>query len=251
MVEHLKKIDLVIPCAGMGTRLGYLTKNITKNMVKINGVSILEHQLNKFYIHKKKINKVHFILGYKASILKSYILKLNLPFKINFHINKNFKKTGCAYSLSFVLKYLRNDALILNSDLILKQEKISNIIKNKKINFVYLRKPKLNKKSRAVKASIDKNKIIKIDILNNNFNFDVVGPFKLNIKSILILKKIYKSINSKEFLRMSCYSFFGKLVNYIDLDYHILKDSDWYEVNTIKEYKNSFKEKIFKFTYNY
>ena len=54
MVDHLKKIDLVIPCAGMGNRLGYLTKKITKNMVKVNGISILEHQLEKFLVHKKK-----------------------------------------------------------------------------------------------------------------------------------------------------------------------------------------------------
>ena len=81
MVDHLKKIDLVIPCAGMGTRLGHLTKFITKNMVVINDKSILEHQLEKFLVHKKKINKIHFVLGFRASILKSYIQKLKLPFK--------------------------------------------------------------------------------------------------------------------------------------------------------------------------
>jgi choline kinase len=245
MVEHLKKIDIVIPCAGMGTRLGYLTKNITKNMVKINGVSILEHQLNKFYIHKKKINKVHFILGYKASILKSYILKLNLPFKINFHVNKNFKKTGCAYSLSFVLKYLRNDTLILNSDLILKQEKISNIINSKFNNFVYLRKPLANKKTRLVKAKIYKNKVVNIDINKNSFDLDVVGPFKISLRLVNKLRLIYKSLKNNEFSKISCYVFFGKITRYTNLSYQILRDSDWYEINTIKEYKESFKEKIF------
>ena len=53
MADHLNKIDLIIPCAGMGKRLSRLTKNITKNMVSINGCSILEHQLSKF-LHKKK-----------------------------------------------------------------------------------------------------------------------------------------------------------------------------------------------------
>lgn len=245
MADHHKKIDLVIPCAGMGTRLGYLTKNKTKNMVEVNGISILEHQLKKFYKHKKKINIIHFILGYKSSILKSHILSLNLPFKINFHINKKFKKTGCAYSFSLILNDLKHNVLILNSDLILRQEKISKIINDKKINFVYLRKPKLNYKSRSVKANIDKKKIIKIDILKKGFNFDVVGPFKINIKSILTLRKISKLIDRKEFYKMSCYSFFGKLVNYTNFNYDILEDSDWYEINTIQEYKKSFNEKIF------
>ena len=47
MVDHLKKIDLVIPCAGMETDMVTSLK-ITKNMVEVNGLSILEHQLKKF-----------------------------------------------------------------------------------------------------------------------------------------------------------------------------------------------------------
>ena len=243
-VELPKKIDLVIPCAGMGTRLRYLTQNCTKNMLEINGLSILEHQLNKFYIHKNVVNKIHFILGYKEKILRSHILKLNLPFKVKFHFNKKFKTTGCAYSFSLVLSKIKNDALILNSDLILKQSKISNILLRKK-NFVYLRKPKINKKSRSVKAKILKKKIIDIDIMNKNFNFDVVGPFRITNNSLLFLKKLCNIINAKEFSKMSCYVFFGKIINFNNLDYEILRDQDWYEINTIDEYKKSFKEKIF------
>jgi len=245
MADRHKKIDLVIPCAGMGTRLGSLTKNNTKNMLKINKLSILEHQLKKFNNHKKKINKIHFILGYKSSVLKSFISKLNLPHKVSFYINKKFKTTGCAYSISLVLKYLKNDTLILNSDLILRQNLISNILKSKKNNFVYLRKPKVNQKSRAVKANILKNKIIDIDIVKKSFNFDVVGPFKIKKKSLPILIKISNLINQKNFSKMSCYVFFGKLVKYVDFNYDIIKDTDWYEINTIQEYKRSFNEKIF------
>ena len=245
MVDHLKKIDLVIPCAGMGTRLGHLTKFITKNMVVINEKSILEHQLEKFLVHKKKINKIHFVLGYRASILKSYIQKLKLPFKIKFHINKKYKTTGCAYSFSLAFKHLKNDVLILNSDLILSQIKISNILNNKKNNFVYLRKPIINKKIRPVKAKIYKKKIINIDIYKNNFELDVVGPFKISLRLINTLKFIHKSFTNNEFSKMSCYTFFGKITDYVNLNYQILNDKDWYEINTIKEYRESFKEKIF------
>jgi len=245
MVAHHKKIDLVIPCAGMGTRLGCLTKFVTKNMVAINDKSIIEHQLDKFLVHKKKINKIHFILGYRASILKSYIKKLKLPFKIKFHINKKYKTTGCAYSFSLVLKYLKYDTLILNSDLILNQKKISNIINSKFNNFVYLRKPLANKKTRLVKAKIYKNKVVNIDINKNSFDLDVVGPFKISLRLVNKLRLIHKSLKNNEFSKISCYVFFGKITRYTNLSYQILRDSDWYEINTIKEYKESFKEKIF------
>lgn len=245
MVKQHKKIDLVIPCAGMGTRLGHLTKNITKNMVIINGRSILQHQLEKFLIHRRKINNIHFILGYKASILKSYILKLKLPFKIKFHINRKYKTTACAYSFIKALKYFSNDIIVINSDLVLNQKKISYILNNKKNNFVYLRKPLKNKKNRVVKAIIKKNKISKIDIYENNFDLDVIGPFKLSLKSINILKQIYRSKRVSEFFKMGCYTFFGKITSYTNLNYQVLKDLDWHEINTYKEYKESFKEKIF------
>ena len=245
MVAHHKKIDLVIPCAGMGTRLGYLTKFVTKNMVVINDKSIIEHQLDKFLVHKKKINKIHFILGYRASILKSYIKKLKLPFKIKFHINKKYKTTGCAYSFSLVLKYLKYDTLIINSDLILNQKKISNIINSKFNNFVYLRKPLANKKTRLVKAKIYKNKVVNIDINKNSFDLDVVGPFKISLRLVNKLRLIHKSLKNNEFSKISCYVFFGKITRYTNLSYQILRDSDWYEINTVKEYKESFKKKIF------
>ncbi|MDB3894452.1 hypothetical protein N9324_00060 [Candidatus Pelagibacter sp.] len=247
MVDHLKKIDLVVPCAGMGSRLGFLTKKITKNMLKINGISILEHQLNKFLIHKEKIGILHFIIGYKANILKSYILSLNLPYKIKFHINKNYKKTGCAYSFLQALKYLKNDILVINSDLIFEQKIINNLFNNKKNNFVFLRKPILNKKMRAVKAIIKNNRIVKIDILNKDFNFEVVGPFKISSKSLTILKKICKKLEIDNVINLCCYTLFGKILNQIKINYNIIKDSDWYEVNTFEEYKQSFKKKIFKY----
>jgi len=246
MVDHLKKIDLVVPCAGLGSRLGFLTKKITKNMVKINGISILEHQINKFLIHKEKIGILHFIIGYKAKILKTYILNLNLPFKIKFHINKNYKKTGCAYSFLQALKYLKNDVLVINSDMIFEQKIINNFFDYKKKNLVFLRKPIVNKKQRAVKAIVKRNRIVKIDILNRNYNFEVVGPFRINFESLRFLKKISNEINIENLINLSCYSLFGKILNQKKINYKIIKDSDWHEVNTLVEYKQSFRKKIFK-----
>ena len=246
MADPLNKIDLVIPCAGMGTRLGSLTKKITKNMLKINGISILEHQLNKFLIHKDKIGILHFVIGHKAKILKSYILNLNLPYKIKFYINKNYKKTGCAYSFLQALKYLKNDVLVINSDLIFEQKIINNIFDNKKKNFVFLRRPIINKKQRAVKAIIKRNRIVKIDILNRNYDLEVVGPFRISSESLIILKKISKKIDIEKVINLCCYSLFGKILNKIQINFNIIKDSDWYEVNTLEEYKQGIKKKIFK-----
>ena len=176
----------------------------------------------------------------------THISKLKLPFKTKFYTNKRFKKTGCAYSFIIASKFLKNDVLIINSDLILNQKKISNILYNNKSNFVYLRKPLANKKKRPVKAKLFKKKIIKISISKKNSDLEVVGPFKLSLISVNKLKEKYKSLDKYEFSKMSCYSFFGKIVKDINLYYQILNDADWYEINTTKEYNESFKNRIFK-----
>ena len=136
--------------------------------------------------------------------------------------------------------------MVLNSDIVFHQKIIDNILKYKKNNFVLLRKPKKDNKQRSVKALILRGKITKIDILRKNFNFEVVGPFKLNTESIIILNKIYKQTNFKKLSKLSCYSFFGKILNNIDINYNFIKDDDWYEINTLNEYYESFKNKIFK-----
>ena len=51
MVDQNNKIDLVIPCAGMGKRLGRLTKNITKNSLALTRSSQIT---KKNYKRKKK-----------------------------------------------------------------------------------------------------------------------------------------------------------------------------------------------------
>ena len=73
-----------------------------------------------------------------------------------------------------------------------------------------------------------------------------MGPFKLSLISVNKLKEKYKSLDKYEFSKMSCYSFFGKIVKDINLYYQILNDADWYEINTTKEYNESFKNRIFK-----
>ena len=44
MGEH----NLVILCGGKGTRIGKITKNIPKPIIKINGINFLQHLIN-FY----------------------------------------------------------------------------------------------------------------------------------------------------------------------------------------------------------
>ncbi|HCW08116.1 MAG TPA: glucose-1-phosphate cytidylyltransferase [Cytophagales bacterium] len=68
-------MKVVLFCGGMGTRLGGLSDNLPKPMVKIGYRPILWH-IMKYYAH---FGHKEFILclGYKADIIKDYFLKYN------------------------------------------------------------------------------------------------------------------------------------------------------------------------------
>ncbi len=231
--------DLVIPCAGKGSRLGKFTQNITKNMVMVNNISLFEHQINSFASCKKKINFIYIILGYKSKKLKSFISSLNLPFKFKFYTNKDYFKSECGGSLKKILNKLKNNTIIINSDLILENKKIHHIFNNKHQNFFYARKRKDNIKKRKIGARVINKKIVKIDTLEKDSNLEVVGPFKINKKAIKKLKFIVRKISKKELAKISCFSLLGKLSSDVRFKYGLIKDKEWYEINTKKDYFNA------------
>ena len=63
-------MQAVILAAGMGKRLGELTKNNTKCMVKINGISLINRLLEQ--LSKLSLNKIIIVIGYEGGKLKDY-----------------------------------------------------------------------------------------------------------------------------------------------------------------------------------
>lgn len=56
-------MQAMILAAGMGERLKELTKNNTKCMVQVNGVTLIDRMLHQ--IEKKNLNRIIIVAGYK------------------------------------------------------------------------------------------------------------------------------------------------------------------------------------------
>ena len=69
MGEH----NLVILCGGKGTRIGKITKNIPKPIIKIYGINFLQHLIN-FY-SKYNLKKIYLLAGYKGNMIKKIFHK--------------------------------------------------------------------------------------------------------------------------------------------------------------------------------
>ena len=73
MKENKIKNPMIIVCGGRGKRMGKITNNIPKPMIKIGKKSIIEHKIR--YYKTQGINNFIFCLGYKSKILKKFLIK--------------------------------------------------------------------------------------------------------------------------------------------------------------------------------
>ena len=110
-------MQAVILAAGMGKRLGALTKNNTKCMVMVDGVPLIDRVLKQ--LSSLSLNKVILVIGYKGMQLKEHIGDTFNGLPIEYVENPIYDKTNNIYSLSLVKDELKkDDTLLLESDLI-------------------------------------------------------------------------------------------------------------------------------------
>lgn len=120
-------MQVIILAAGMGKRLGELTQNNTKCMIRVNGVTLIERVLDQF--SKLKLNKVIMVIGYKGEELRSFIGDSYKGLPIEYITNPIYDKTNNIYSLSLAKEQLQqDDTLLIESDLIFEDKVLDKIL---------------------------------------------------------------------------------------------------------------------------
>lgn len=64
-------MQAIILAAGMGRRLGELTKNNTKCMLEVNGVRLIDRYLRQ--LSKYSLDRIVIVVGYEGQKLIDYI----------------------------------------------------------------------------------------------------------------------------------------------------------------------------------
>ncbi len=137
MIKNIK--TAVILCGGKGTRLGIITKQIPKSLVKINSKPIIWYILK--ILKKNGFNQFILPIGYKGNLITKYLKKKDFN-DYDLRIISTGNNTTIAKRIYKIKKFIStNDFLLLNGDAIfdIDLRKIyNNHIKNKKVFITFL-----------------------------------------------------------------------------------------------------------------
>ncbi|OEW39190.1 nucleotidyltransferase family protein [Campylobacter sp. BCW_6463] len=122
-------MQAIILCGGLGTRLKSVIKDIPKPMAPINNKPFLEFIFE--YLKKQGIKEIILAVSYKYEVIKEYFKDEFLGIKIKYSIEKELLGTGGA--IKEALKFIKNEAYILNGDTIFDIDLKKLILNDSKI----------------------------------------------------------------------------------------------------------------------
>lgn len=126
-------MQAIILAAGMGKRLGELTGNNTKCMIRVNGKTLIERMLGQ--LDRLGLNRITIVIGYKGQVLRDFISTLDIRTPVDYVTNDIFDRTNNIYSLFLAReRMLEDDTLLLESDLIFEDRVIDRIIRDERPN---------------------------------------------------------------------------------------------------------------------
>ncbi|MCR5607685.1 MAG: phosphoenolpyruvate mutase [Lachnospiraceae bacterium] len=117
--------------SGMGSRMGVITSEHPKCMTEIYAnETILSHQLKQLV--DIGVTEVVMTTGLFDDVLMDYCKSLDLPLKINFVKNNEFKETNYIYSIYCAKDYLEDDIIMMHGDLVFENSVLDELISSEK-----------------------------------------------------------------------------------------------------------------------
>lgn len=186
----------VILCGGLGRRLGSLTKNTPKGMIRVSKKPFLEHLL--IQLKKNGISEFIFLVGFKSEKIQNYFGNgKKLGVKIDYSYSN--LKTETLKRIYHAKSLIKKDFLLLYSDnyyplnldklfrFYKKENKLIclNLCKKKPGNFIF-------KNNKVIYSKKRSNKLTHVEIGYSIFNKKIVKEIPDKNKSLtFFLKQMY------------------------------------------------------------
>ena len=235
-------MQAIILAAGMGQRLKELTKDNTKCMIKVNGVTLIERLLRQLEVYK--LNRVVIVVGYKGDKLIDFIHSLDIKTKIQFIENPIYNKTNNIYSLSLAKECLcEDDTLLFESDLIVEDSIIKELVDDPRDSLALVDKYESWMDGTCVKLSEDDD--ISDFVPGKKFKFEDIKSYYKTV-NIYKFSQYFSKTHYVPFLEAYCeamgrneyYEQVLKIITMLDepcIKAKRVHGGKWYEIDDIQD----------------
>jgi histidinol-phosphate/aromatic aminotransferase/cobyric acid decarboxylase-like protein len=236
-------MQAIILAAGMGKRLGELTKDNTKCMLPVNGVRLIDRMLT--HLSELNLNKVVIVVGYESEKLINHIgNRYDDKLKIEYVKNPIYDKTNNIYSLALAKEYLlEDDTLLLESDLIFEKRMLNLILNHPYPNLALVAKYETWMDGTMVRIS-EENDILNF-IPKKSFRYSDIDTYYKTCN----IYKFNKEFSSNQYVPfLEAYSkamgnneYYEQVLRIItaldkcDLKALPISDEKWYEIDDIQD----------------
>ena len=227
-------MEALILASGVGKRLGKMGKKQPKCMINLSKkIKIIDLIIKEIF---SQVNKIYIVVGYKKKKIINHLKRLK---KIEFINNKEFFKRGNYFSALLSKKKILGKLILLDADIILPRNSLSEFISNKKENLMMVN-PLNEFNDDDIIINCDKKKLIKkISIkkinYNSNQNYSASGVIKMSSSSKKIFYNELEKIHFKKKFNNYYEEAFSKLFKKKNFFIFPLKKSRL-EIDTIKDY---------------
>ena len=203
-------MQAIILAAGMGKRLKALTRNNTKCMIRVNGVTLIERMLRQ--IENAGVSRITLVIGYEGQKLKDYIATLGINTPIHYIENPVYNKTNNIYSLFLARDVLKQeDTILFESDLIFEDSVLDELISDPRENLTLVDKYESWMDGTCVK--LDEVDSIKAFVPGKHFDFNEIDEY-------------YKTVNIYKFSKSFSENYY---VPFLEAYQSALGQNEYYE----------------------
>lgn len=239
-------MQVVIPAAGMGKRLGELTSDKTKCMVQVNGKTLIEQCLD--IVTSFKISRIILIVGHEEKKLKELIGSNYNNIEVIYIQNKEYKTTNNIFSIYLARKFFKiEDTILIESDLIFEKKVLKKVIESRFKDLAVVDKYQSWMDGTAVR--IDTTGSIDNFVSKSEFNFEEIDCY---FKTVNIYK-LSRDFSRKIFVPfLEAYSkaigkneYYEQVLKVLvdikmgQLKALTLKDEKWFEIDDLQDLENA------------
>jgi choline kinase len=237
-------MQAIILAAGLSNRLRPLTDTTPKCLLNIGKKNLLHRTIDN--IRKNGIDDLIIVTGYKEEMIKSYVREKFSQLKIQLISNPDYANNNNSYSLWMTKDFVKEDVLLLDSDILFDRSIISELLKSKHENCLAVNVTKNLDNEQIRVINNEHNKIHQIGkevsiekSIGESIGIEKFSLYYMRELFAILDRKIVKENNVNEFYEVS----FQEIIDNNNEKNSIfsidVSDYKCIEIDTLEDYKNA------------